>query len=660
MKRKSTNIYSYFKKKRTAEGGNEMVGEQQRNSEEEKEEDETEQHDQDPQSALTREDIEGKKNETGEGQSASSDERQISAKAGARPIPGLTDISQSRAEHPKQPHLKCFPRTYQGDRRRCFSKDWYNAHKWLEYSQSKDSAFCYACRHFGLPASGESVLTSEEGFKNWKKATFKDGGLLGHARSEAHTTAMLAWAEYEKSTSGTASLSASLDAEYSKLVKENREYIKVVGETLLLTATQNIAQRGHKESEVDSKGNFLAIMELLAKNNPIVKRKMAGQRNATCLGHDTQNEMIDCLAEMVRSSITGEVAESEAFSILVDETKDMSKKEQMSFVIRYYYNGSVCECFLAFEAAQRLNAAALSQKIIEILQKHGLDYKNHLVGQAYDGASVMSGKNTGVQARIKSEAPLAFYVHCNAHCLNLVLVDSVKFIPEANCFFSLLQKLYVFVSGSYVHQRWLEIQREMSQGKSKWLKRILERKQSSGQETPKALLELTVFLEPYKEVFHQTFKPVFFNQCAAKKTAATSCFFCHNYHKNPREIARGGGGGGLSINTDHEFLLLFFWMLVCRGIFVRVKVCRGSKKVEKHCFKLCKVALALPVSTASCERSFSTLKLIKTALRSTISDERLSNLGVLSVESRRARAINLDDFVDVFAKKHSNRRVKLF
>lgn len=44
------------------------------------------------------------------------------------------------------------------------------------------------------------------------------------------------------------------------------------------------------------------------------------------------------------------------------------------------------------------------------------------------------------------------------------------------------------------------------------------------------------------------------------------------------------------------------------------------------------------------------VKLIKTALRSTMTDERLSNLGVLSVESRRARAINLDDFVDVCQK----------
>ncbi|KAK6310436.1 hypothetical protein J4Q44_G00184910 [Coregonus suidteri] len=64
------------------------------------------------------------------------------------------------------------------------------------------------------------------------------------------------------------------------------------------------------------------------------------------------------------------------------------------------------------------------------------------------------------------------------------------------------------------------------------------------------------------------------------------------------------------------------------------------------------------ISSASCERSFSTLKLIKTFLRSTTSDERLSDLGVLSIESRRAKALDLDVFVDRFARQH-NRRILL-
>lgn len=52
-------------------------------------------------------------------------------------------------------------------------------------------------------------------------------------------------------------------------------------------------------------------------------------------------------------------------------------------------------------------------------------------------------------------------MHCNAHCLNLVLVDSVKSVPEAVNFFALLQKVYNFVSGSYVHLKWLAVQKEL-------------------------------------------------------------------------------------------------------------------------------------------------------------------------------------------------------
>lgn len=99
--------------------------------------------------------------------------------------------------------------------------------------------------------------------------------------------------------------------------------------------------------------------------------------------------------------------------------------------------------------------------IIDCLEKHGLDYRNNLVGQGYDGASVMSGKHSGVSARIKNSARFAFYVHCNAHCLNLVLVDAVKSVPEAVHFFALLQKLYNFVSGLDVHLKWLAVQKEL-------------------------------------------------------------------------------------------------------------------------------------------------------------------------------------------------------
>ena len=58
-----------------------------------------------------------------------------------------------------------------------------------------------------------------------------------------------------------------------------------------------------------------------------------------------------------------------------------------------------------------------------------------IVSQGYDGTSVMSGKHSGVQQHIKAILPQAIYIHCYAHTLNLVLVDVVKSIRNANNFF---------------------------------------------------------------------------------------------------------------------------------------------------------------------------------------------------------------------------------
>ena len=72
---------------------------------------------------------------------------------------------------------------------------------------------------------------------------------------------------------------------------------------------------------------------------------------------------------MVQNEIIKEVRESEVFSVIAEETKDLHKKEQMSLVVRYYYNGAIHESFLCFQAAESLDAAGLSKMIVSSLQK---------------------------------------------------------------------------------------------------------------------------------------------------------------------------------------------------------------------------------------------------------------------------------------------------
>lgn len=144
---------------------------------------------------------------------------------------------------------------------------------------------------------------------------------------------------------------------------------------------------------------------------------------------------------------------------MADETKDVRKIEQMSIVLRYFLRGTVYESFVGFVPANVLTADGLSSELTSELQVMGLDYRNKLIGQGYDGASVMSGKHKGVAVLIQAEAPLAMYIHCHAHRLNLALVDCFKAVDVAAEFFVVVEKLYVYVSGSFVHARWLEMQK---------------------------------------------------------------------------------------------------------------------------------------------------------------------------------------------------------
>ena len=62
--------------------------------------------------------------------------------------------------------------------------------------------------------------------------------------------------------------------------------------------------------------------------------------------------------------------------------------------------------------------------------------------------------------------------------------------------------------------------------------------------------------------------------------------------------------------------------------------------------RLALIACTIPVTSAQSERSFSCLKLIKTHLRTTMLDDRLSDVAVLSMHPARARSLDLDKVVD--------------
>lgn len=63
----------------------------------------------------------------------------------------------------------------------------------------------------------------------------------------------------------------------------------------------------------------------------------------------------------------------------------------------------------------------------------------------------------------------------------------------------------------------------------------------------------------------------------------------------------------------------------------------------------CILFLTLPITVASAERSFSKLKLIKNYLRNSSGQDRLKNISVLNIESKRTAELNIDKIITDFA-----------
>ena len=78
-----------------------------------------------------------------------------------------------------------------------------------------------------------------------------------------------------------------------------------------------------------------------------------------------------------------------------------------------------------FECDTGISVRALADKITSCVRAYGLALSN-LRGQAYDGAGNMAGSVNCTAALIASDYPLAIYLHCTSHCLNLTVMKLLQ------------------------------------------------------------------------------------------------------------------------------------------------------------------------------------------------------------------------------------------
>ncbi|CAN0875081.1 Zinc finger MYM-type protein 1 [Linum grandiflorum] len=367
----------------------------------------------------------------------------------------------------------------------------------------------------------------------------------------------------------------------SEEVRKNIIRVKASISVAKLLSRQGIPFRGHDESlDSSNRGNILKILQHTCDKNEEIASVILenSPKNAKYTSGAIQKEIVHVLAGLVRKKIFEEIGDAK-FSIIVDEASDESRKEQMAIVLRFVDGkGLIQERFFAIVHVKDTMSMTLCSAIRDTLSSHNFSLQN-LHGQRYDGASNMCGEWKGLQALFLKEFPHAYHVHCMAHRLQLALVVASN-VFNANIDFQ----------GAELGTRFDE--------------KVVE------------LLKLSSALDPtdgYKafdvDAICNLARKHYYIDFSEQEVEALE-FQLRHFH--------------LDVCT-HPLLKNSSWLAdLCHGL------AETGKSRHYHLVdKLIRLVLTLPVSTATGERVFSAMTIVKSRLRNSMSDDFLAeNLSI--------------------------------
>lgn len=251
---------------------------------------------------------------------------------------------------PCQPYVndmpgKCFPKDKSNQNRSFTDTNYFRilpdktkCHRdWLSYSPSQNKIYCLHCLLFGNKLHSSSAKAwTKEGFNSWKNCTT---AIRMHEESHDHVTSSLKF----KLRQTNAPVLPKILNQRKSLIAMNRQVITELIDIVLYLARHNLPFRGHKESWNPNvqNGNFNDLVILMSKHSPhlsehINRIKCLGKKEYSFVTWQRQNQLIESISDDISNQINLSIKKSRMFSISVDSTFDESRKEQVSFVVRYF------------------------------------------------------------------------------------------------------------------------------------------------------------------------------------------------------------------------------------------------------------------------------------------------------------------------------------
>ncbi|XP_023735217.1 uncharacterized protein LOC111883080 [Lactuca sativa] len=312
---------------------------------------------------------------------------------------------------------------------RRFQYSWFNTFpNWLEYSPTTHSSYCFICYIFNDKPSvcHGYVAFTVQGFGNWKKVNDgKNCAFLNHIGCSQHRNAVA----------------------FAKNLMNQEAHI------------ENIIVKQNEAQILKNRLRLKASIETVSSYNDEVANVILEKApyNSKYTSGEIQKEILSIIENKVRKHIRSEVGDSYV-CVMVDESRDESKKEQMTIVLRFVdEEGIIRERFLDLVHVKDTLSLTLKTNMWRQLLHYQFDVSK-IRGQGYDGASNMRGEWNRLWALVLKDCPHAYYVHCFGHRLQLALVAASREIIPVHQFFSnLVFTINVVCASSKCHD---ELQKE--------------------------------------------------------------------------------------------------------------------------------------------------------------------------------------------------------
>ncbi|XP_050369225.1 uncharacterized protein LOC126787371 [Argentina anserina] len=271
-----------------------------------------------------------------------------------------------------------------------------------------DAAYCLP--RYIFKQGGENTFVTT-GFRNWGKKNIianHVGGLnSAHNKAQRNCDALQNQEQHIETILSNQTSQDRLD--YQTRLSASIGVVRIL-------LKQALPFRGHDKYESSNNlGNFLEILEWLCSYNEDIQKVTLknAPENLKLTSPDIQNDIVSTISIEIVNRIAHELGDS-LFAIIVDESRDMSCKEQMAIVLRYVDAGKVIEHFVGVEHVTNTNDVTLKATIDDFLCRTGK------VCQGYEVKDMMEELQLTLVAVAKNHTLVSDFFTLVSNVVNVV------------------------------------------------------------------------------------------------------------------------------------------------------------------------------------------------------------------------------------------------